>query len=55
MSKKEVDDTSELLVQFTEDGDEDSAWIQAKFVPQRFVDEFEQRDQPEEPPFPIQS
>jgi len=39
-----------LLVQFTEEGYEDSAWIKEKFVPRRFVEEFEQRQDQEDPP-----
>jgi hypothetical protein len=37
-------------VQFTEEGYEDSAWIKEKFIPRRFVEEFEQRQDPEDPP-----
>jgi hypothetical protein len=39
-----------FLVQFTEEGYEDSAWIKEKFVPRRFVEEFEQRQDQEDPP-----
>ena len=39
-----------FLVQFTEEGYENSAWIKEKFVPRRFVEEFEQRRDQEDPP-----
>ena len=38
-----------LLVQFAEEEYEDSAWIK-EFVPRRFVEEFEQRQDQEDPP-----
>lgn len=35
--------TRELLVQFTEDDYENSAWVKQKFVPQIYVDDFWRR------------
>ena len=43
-----------FMVQFTEEGYEDSAWIKEKFVPRRFVDEFGQQQDPEDSPEHVQ-
>ena len=45
--------TRQLLVQFSKEDYENSAWIHDKFVPQRYVDEFWQRVEPEGPPAPL--
>ena len=43
----------EFLVQFTETEYENSAWIPEKFVPQRYLDEWLLRFEPEGPPAPV--
>jgi hypothetical protein len=40
----------ELLVQFTEKDYENSAWIPEMFVPQKYLDEFWARVEPDDPP-----
>ena len=42
----------ELLVQFVKGDFADSAWIPEKFVPPRYLDEFWERIDPDEPPDP---
>ena len=39
-----------MLVQFAKNNYENSAWVLTKFVPQRYVDEFWQRNEPEDEP-----
>ena len=40
--------SAELLVQFTKDAYENSAWVKEKFVPQQYLDEFYSRVNAEE-------
>ena len=37
-----------VLVQFAKNNYENSAWVLTKFVPQRYVDEFWQRNEPDD-------
>ena len=43
---------TELLVQFVTGDFADSAWIPERFVPQRYLDEFWERVEPDDPPDP---
>ena len=49
------DSMTELLVQFTKTNYENSAWIFEKFVPQRYVDDYWSRVEPDGPPAPAQT
>ena len=50
---KGEDPVQEFLVQFTRTDYENSAWISERFIPQRYLDDWLSKVEPEGPPAPV--